>query len=138
MPRKPAQLPQREPLTEAQISAAAYKGSPEHKARGWWGGTPGAFVPEGGEARRPGKQLTTICPLVTEQDRTKATAWVQAALRANQTRFYEGDQTFPKKIWYRDETGQFWCGWCINTVSGEYKGWPSDEDECSAIFGPLD
>lgn len=138
MPRKPPQLPKRVPLTEQQISEASYKGSPEHKARNWWGGQPGVFVPIGGEARRPGKQLTTICPLFTEEDRKKATCWVQAALRDNQVRFYEGDQVFPKKIWYRDDNGQLWCGWCINTVSGEYKGWPANEDECVAIFGRLD
>src|SRR4051812_29046087 len=125
MPKRPKQLPEREPLTEEQIGSASYVGSREHKTARWWGGLPSAFVPKGGDASRPGKQQTTICSLVTVDDRAKATIWVQTALRAEQLRFYEGDQVFPKKIWYLDrETGQHWFGYCINTASGEYKGWP--------------
>lgn len=138
MPKRPKQLPARAPLTAEQILLAAYAGSPEHKTVRWWGGLPGAFVLEGGNASRVGKQQTTICPLVTKDDKMRATAWVQDALRAGRLRFYEGDQVFPKKIWYLDqETGQYWFGYCINTVSGEYKGWPTDEDDCVSVFGQL-
>lgn len=138
MPRKPKQLPERKPLTDEQINAACYVGSPEHKEYAWWGGLPSAYVPPDGEASRPGKQQTTICPLTAESDRTKATGWVRAALRAGNVRFFEADQTFPKKIWYRDQDGQYWFGFCLNTAAGEYKGWPVDEEECVSIFGRLD
>jgi hypothetical protein len=70
-----------------------------------------------------------------EADRVRATNWVRAALRAGQIRFYEADKDFPKHIWYRDETGQLWFGFCINGVLGHYKGWPIDEDERVAVFG---
>jgi hypothetical protein len=137
MPRKPKQLPERKHLTEEQIAAASYVGSPEHKQHAWWGGLPAAYVPEWGQASRLDKQQTTICPLVTAADRAKATEWVRAALRAGNVRFYEADQVFPKKIWYRDESGQLWIGFCVNTAAGEYKGWPADEEECVSIFGRL-
>ncbi len=77
---------------------------------------------------------TTICPLTSEADRERATGWVRAALMAGQARFYEGDKDFPKHIWYQDETGQLWFGFCVNSVQGQYKGWPIEEDERVAIF----
>ena len=135
MPKKPIQLPSRTPLSAAQILQATYVGSSEHKGMRWWGGLPAAYVNDAGIASRPGKQLTTICPLTTDDDRIRATSWVQAALRASQLRFYEGDKDYPKHIWYRDNTGQLWFGFCINSVLGQYKGWPIDEDERIAIFG---
>jgi hypothetical protein len=88
-----------------------------------------------GTASRVGKQQTTICWLTREEDRIRATTWVREALRAGHIRFYEGDQDFPKHIWHCDDTGQLWFGFCVNTVSGEYKGWPIDEEERSAVFG---
>jgi len=138
MPQRPEQLPARAPLSREQIDSARYVGSPEHKTHRWWGGLPEAYVPESGDASRPGKQQTTICPLLTEQDRDRATCWVQGALRAGRFRFYEGDQDFPKKIWYRDQAGQLWFGLCVNTVLGQYKGWPAEEEDCVAVFGTLD
>jgi hypothetical protein len=97
MPRRPAQLPVRAPLTPRQIASARYVGSPEHKTLRWWGGLPEAYAPGGGQASRPGKQQTTICPLFSVQDRDRATGWVQEALRDGHYRFYEGDKDFPKK-----------------------------------------
>jgi hypothetical protein len=49
---------------------------------------------------------------------------VQDALAHGHLRFYEGDQEFPKKIWYRDEADRLWFGLCVNGVLGEYKGGP--------------
>ena len=138
MPKRPRQLPARAPLAQQQIEAARYVGSPEHKTHKWWGGLPAAYVPDGGQASRPGKQQTTICHLLTEEDRDRATEWVQTALRTGRFRYYDGDQEYPKKIWYRDETGQLWFGLCVNGVLGEYKGWPAEEDECLEVFGTLD
>jgi len=133
MPR-PRQLPPRKPLAEDEILTAAYVGSGEHKTKRWWGGLPDAFVGTSGVASRPGKQLTTICPLTTNSQQAMATQWVQAALREGKVRFYEGDKLFPKHIWYRD-ADQLWFGFCVNSVQGEYKGWPIEEDERREIFG---
>ena len=135
MPKRPSQVPTRAPLSAQQIQQAAYVGSDEHKQHRWWGGLPAGYIDESGAASRPGKQVTTICPLTDDKDRTRATGWVQAALRAGQIRFYEGDKDFPKHIWYRDATGQSWFGFCINGVLGQYKGWPIDEEERFEVFG---
>lgn len=134
--RRPRQLPSRPLLQAAQIEGATYVGSAEHKSERWWGGLPQAHVGDDGVATRPKKQCTTICPLVTEADRNRATQWVQAALGAGQYRFLEADKDFPGRIWYRQsENGQLWMGFCINTVLGQYKGWPIEEDERGAVFG---
>lgn len=135
MARKPTQIPARPPLDPAKIRIACYVGSEEHKSHRWWGGIPAAFVDEDGSASRAGKQQTTICPLTKDADRVRATVWVQAALVAGQAHFYEGDKDFPKHIWYQDQAGQIWFGFCINSVLGQYKGWPIEEDERVAIFG---
>jgi len=113
---------------------AHYGGSPEHKIERWWGGLPEAYVDADGVARRPGKALTTICPLITAAERDKATIWVRKALKAGQVRFYEGDKDFPKRLWYRAE-GQIWAGFLVNSGNGQYKGWPIDEEERGEIFG---
>ena len=124
---RPKQVPEPPPLTEADIEAATYTGSKEHKVVRWWGGLPGARLGKSGTASRPKKQLTTICNLVTEDDRIRATCWVKEALSSRNFKYFEGDQTYPKHIWHQDETGQRWFGFCVNGVSGEYKGWPLDE-----------
>jgi hypothetical protein len=134
MAKRPSQIPERLPLSPDLIQTATYVGSPEHKQHRWWGGLPAAYVNDDGEAARPGKQQTTICPLVEEHGKMRATEWVRAALMSGQLRFYEGDKDFPKHIWYRDDGGQVWFGFCINSVQGQYKGWPIEEDERVAIF----
>jgi hypothetical protein len=136
MVKRPVQIPPRAPLTPKQIDAARYIGSPEHKVKRWWGGMPEAYVDTDGVAQRPGKQLTTICPLITEAERDIATHWVQQALREGLLRYFEGDKEFPKRLWYRDpRDGQVWTGFCVNSVLGQYKGWPIDEGERVEIFG---
>jgi hypothetical protein len=135
MARRPRQIPARELLSVAKIDAASYVGSGEHKQSRWWGGLPGAYVGEDGVARRPKKQLTTICHFTEEADRQRATKWVREAITAGQVRFYEGDKDFPKHIWYKDANGRLWFGCCVNGVQGQYKGWPIDEEERVAIFG---
>jgi hypothetical protein len=74
----------------------------------WWGGLPEAWEAPARTARRPKRQHTTIGRKVTEQDLQEVSGWVRAALAAGQVRFHEGDQTYPKHIWYRDALGQFW------------------------------
>jgi hypothetical protein len=64
-----------------------------------------------------------------------ATGWVRIALRLGQGRYYEANQDFPKHIWYTDDCCQVWFGFCVNSVQGQYKGWPIGEDERVAIFG---
>ena len=132
---RPKQIPPRVPLTFAEIQTASYMGSAEHKAARWWGGIPAAYVRPDGVATRPKKQLTTICPMVTFADQIMATGWVRDALIRRQFRYYEGDKTYPKHIWYRDNSSQYWFGFCINGVAGTYKGWPVEQVEKRAIFG---
>ena len=131
---RPRQLPARAKLTEAQISDAHYVGSAEHKTARWWGGLPGTFIGKDRVARRPGKQLTTPCPRTTIQQRDEASRWVRQALAAGQFRFYEGDGTYPKHVWYKDEDGQHWFGFAVNQQLGSYKGWPIEEEEKRATF----
>lgn len=132
---RPAQIASLPTPTQPEIQGASYVGSKEHKRRAWWGGLPGAHVGPDGKARRPKKQVTTICPLHLEKDRTRATEWVQDALRLGQFRFREGDKTYPKHIWHRDENDRYWFGFCINGIAGTYKGWPVDEAEKREVFG---
>jgi hypothetical protein len=131
---RPKQIPMRKPMTEDEIRAARYVGSSEHKVRRWWGGLPGAREGAGGDVRRPKKEHTSICRKTTAEDREEASRWVQSALAAGQFRFREGDQTYPKHIWYRDSGGQFWFGFAVNQVAGTYKGWPVSEAEKRETF----
>ena len=117
-----------------EIAVARYVGSAEHKTRRWWGGLPGARLDAGGKARRPKREHTTICARTDEADRDQATLWVRAALGAGQLRFFEGDQTYPKHLWFRDDDGQYWFGFCVNPLAGTYKGWPISKDEKRAAF----
>jgi hypothetical protein len=136
MAKKPSQVPARPPLTLAQINSASYIGSAEHKARRFWGGLPQAWVGPSGQATRPKKQDTTICPLTSEADQIEATNWVQRALTQGQYRYLEADKDFPARIWYREPTtGNLWMGFCMNGILGHYKGWPMEEDEFVAVFG---
>ena len=131
---RPRQIPARPALTNEEIEAAAYVGSGEHKAERWWGGLPMARVDKDGVARRPKKQLTTICPKTTAAERGIASTWVVEALRSGQFRYFEGDKTYPKHIWYRDGEGQFWFGFAINQIQGTYKGWPISEADKVEAF----
>ncbi|WP_316194316.1 hypothetical protein [Bradyrhizobium sp. SZCCHNRI3052] len=124
-------------MTDAQICAASYVGSDEHKDRKWWSGLGGAYVNERGVASRPKKQHTTICPLVEDEDREHATGWVQVALRSGHFLFLEADKDYPSKIWHKDENDRYWFGRCINSVLGHYKGWPIDESERDEVFGKI-
>lgn len=131
---KPQQLPPRKPLTDRQVDAATYVGSGEHKATRWWAGLPLARVNRSGVASRPKKQQTTLCPKVTAEERDEASDWVRQALARQQFRYFEGDKTYPKHIWYRDSDGQFWFGFAVNQILGTYKGWPISEAEKSEAF----
>lgn len=134
MPR-PAQVPTRLPLSKDEIAMASYVGSKKHKAKKWWDGYPGARIGKDGKAKRPKKLKTTICWLVADRDRMRASGWVRHALKMGQARYYEGDKRYPKHIWYKDKDGQFWFGFLLNLGQGSYKGWPVDESEKIETFG---
>lgn len=131
---RPRQVPSRAALTPAEIAVALYIGSPEHKTKRWWGGLPEAFVAKDGSVRRPGGQLTTPCRKVSAAERDEASSWVRTALVTGQFRFYEGDGTHPKHLWYRSDDGQYWFGFAVNQQLGSYKGWPIEEGEKRATF----
>lgn len=137
-PKRPQRAPQRAALSpcerEALAARARYQGSSEHKDKKWWGGLPRARQLPGGSIGRRGKQQTTLCPLTTNEDRDRATEWVRQAIINGQYRFHEADQEFPKKIWHR-ANGRIWFGLCVNPSSGEYKGWPIEEQERREVFG---
>ena len=137
MVKRPKRKPERSKLTVAQrrqlARDASYVGSGEHKTEGWWGGRPGGRQLPGGRIGRPRKQTTTICPLMSEEDRERATEWVRRAISKGQYQFVEADKKYPKKIWLKVD-GQIWYGLCINSESGQYKGWPIDEEERRDIF----
>lgn len=130
--KRPKQIPPRPTLTEEELkllaSGARYIGSEEHKVRRWWGGLPKAKQLPGGRVGRPGKQHTTVCPLTSKKDQIRANRWIQLAIKAGNYVFVESDQKYPKKVWF-EAAGKRWCGVCINTAAGEYKGWPSNDME---------
>ncbi len=114
---------------------ARYVGSPEHKVVRWWGGLPEIKTGQDGRALpRAKKQRTTICPLVDDADRERATEWVREAIKAGQVEFLEGGGDFPRYVWYEAD-GRGWEGRCVNAGTGDYKGWPMEEDELRARFG---
>lgn len=117
---------------EHLANAAKYVGSREHKRGRWWGGQ-GSPLGPGGTLSRPKTQLTTICPLNTSEDQTKATGWIRKAISADRFLFVEGDKRFPKHVWHWDQDGRTWIGRCVNSVQGEYKGWPATPDEVAAL-----
>lgn len=146
--KRPSQAPERVPLTDEEratlAATASYQGSAEHKTERWWGGLGKAKQLRGGGIGRPGRQRTTPCPLTSTTDRERANRWLSEAILAGQYLFVEGDQRFPKKVWYRqiqegtpgrEKEDQIWMGWCFNTAAGEYKGWPINKAERDAVFG---
>ena len=134
--RRPSQRKIRERTADELTDLAeraTYKGSPEHKDKRWWKGLPEGRQLPGGQVGRPGKQTTTICPLTSEDDRKRATEWVRLAIRLGQCRFYESDQSYPKKIWHKAD-GQLWMGVLVNSRLGHYKGWPISHEERDEVF----
>ena len=132
--RRPARcrLPSKVDL-QAIAAEATYIGSNEHKMGRWWDGTGGARLGADGQASRPKKLLTTLCPLNTKEDRDKATHWIRQAIVRQQFLFVEGDQRFPKHVWYEDDSGAGWIGRCTNSVQGWYKDWPARRKEIEEL-----
>lgn len=56
----------------------------------------------------------------------RANRWLQQAIKQRNYFFVEADQKYPKRVWV-EAAGEFWCGICMNTAAGEYKGWPADD-----------
>ncbi len=128
-------------LTSAELDALAkraiYTGSVEHKEHRSWLGLP---RPRRNPHADPEdqRQNATICPLVRDEERERATHWVQTAIRKSQfdPTIWDGD--FPRSIWHRDDNGQYWHGRLTKAggadAPAEYKGWPIDQDEWHANF----
>ena len=135
--KRPTRIPRTRPVSSVNVAAlardASYVGSCEHKTGPWWSGRGGVRIGADGKAARPKRQHTTICPLASPRDRDRATKWLQTAISRCQFVFVEGDKRFPKHVWYVDSDGQGWAGRCINSVSGEYKGWPVGVDEMNRM-----
>ena len=132
-PRRPRSR-QAHRMPDDLVSLAArceYVGSVEHKDQRSWLGLP--------RPRRRPRDVATICPLVTKQDRDTATDWVREAITAGNFDPSDLRNGFPRKIWFRDEHGRFRYGFLTNQGSGanpcgQYKGWPIEEDEWREIF----
>ena len=111
----------------------AYHGSIERKDKRSWLGLP--------RPRRRPRDVATICPLVTAQERDIATEWVREAIRNGQfDRERELRNGFPRYIWHRSAGGTYWFGFLMNEGAGasataRYKGWPISKDEWDEIFG---
>src|SRR5260370_2358418 len=89
---------------ESAAMRAIYTGSAEHKDRRSWLGLPQLRQ---GDASKVDdhRQNATICPLVSEEDRDRATQWVQQAIRNSQfdPNILAGD--FPRNICDPDADG---------------------------------
>lgn len=86
------------------------------------------------------RDIATICPLVTEQERGIATGWVKQAVANGRFADRDWRNGFPRYIWHRAEDGTYWYGFLMNQGAGDdaigrYKGWPIPEDEWNDIFG---
>ena len=118
---------------EELANRCEYIGSIEHKDRRSWLG-----LPQPRRSKIP-EQTATICDLVTDEDREQATEWVRLAVSRAQFDRNDWINEFPRKIWHKDETGQFWYGFLTNSGAGEkpigqYKGWPISKEERDEIF----
>jgi hypothetical protein len=117
----------------ALAERCSYHGSIEHKDKRSWLGLP--------RPRRRPRDVATICPLVTNQEREIATEWVKEAVRNGQfDRGYELRNGFPRYIWHLTADGTYWYGFLMNEGAGpnataQYKGWPISKDEWDEIFG---
>ena len=128
-PKSSPQLKRSQSELDLAAELAVYVGSEEHKAKRWWGGLPAVRKRRDGRIRRPKKQRTTVCHLVSEEDRLRATRWIREAIRKGRCRFVDGDGQFPKHVWHTDDDGGHWRGLCVNAEKGEYKGWPATGEE---------
>ena len=75
----------------------------------------------------------TRSPPHTKKDGTEATGWIREALSAGRFLFVEGDKRFPKHVWHEDADGGCWIGRCVNSLRGEYKGWPVQSQEIAVL-----
>jgi hypothetical protein len=98
----------------AQVAERAqYVGSPEHKDAPSFAGQP-----------RP-RSDASICARDLTQEIVQG--WLRAAiLRGATSAFWEGD--FPRYVWFKTDNVAY-EGRLINSVTGEYKGWPLTRDE---------
>jgi hypothetical protein len=131
---KPKRPRARPPAVPEDLDAARcwYEGSREHKDRRSWLGLP--------RPRRTPRDVATICPMVTEQERDVATGWVRDAIRNGQFDRRDWRNGFPRYVWHRAADGSYWYAFLKNEGAGnvphaQYKGWPISKDEWDEIFG---
>ena len=124
---------------ESLAKRATYVGSIEHKEKRSWLGLP--FPRRNPQADAADvRQNATICHLVTDAARDQATVWIQHAISHRQFDPAVWDGEFPKVIWYRDKSGNYWFGRLVQRGAGEnpraeYKGWPITQEEWHENFG---
>lgn len=94
---------------------AIYVGSPEHKSSHSFAGPP-----------KLRSDASRCDPNLGEQD--QLTGWLRNAIKSGHVGGpWEG--TFPRYVWARHE-GVCYEGRLVNRESGEYKGYPLDDQEC--------
>ena len=105
----------------AVAAASSYVGSPEHKAGPSFAGQP-----------RP-RADASICDERLTQD--EVTRWLRTAInRGVFGGFWEG--AFPRYVWYKLGPTVYEAR-LINRGTGEYKGYPLEEDEWPADIADL-
>lgn len=130
--------PSRRPAIPADLEELSqrceYVGSQVHKDKRSWLG-----LPRPHRSADP-EETATVCPLVSEDDRNTATQWCRIAIRNKQFDPVDWQNGFPRHIWHKDESGQYWKGFLTNSGAGDkpvaqYKGWPISEEGKNEIFG---
>jgi hypothetical protein len=101
-----------------------------HKNKRSWLGLPTPRVSQEPE------ETSTICDLVSDDDKIRATDWIRTAIRNRQFSPTDLQNGFPRLVWHKDDVGQYWRGRLTDSGAGErpiakYKGWPISEDEIS-------
>lgn len=139
--RRPPLIEKPRTLSAEELGALSerceYEGSVEHKDQRSWLGLP---QPRRGDDLEDYRQTATICPLVSDVQRSTATGWVRFAVRNAQFVKDKWKGDFPRYLWYQDSVGQYWYAVLTNQGAGEasqakYKGWPITAEEWRANFG---
>lgn len=100
---------------ELLAASTSYVGGPEHKETPSFAGQP-----------RPRADAAKCDPSLANR-RTLVTRWLRTAIRRGVTSAYwEG--SFPRYVWYMHRETVF-EGRLVNRESGQYKGYPLNEDE---------
>ena len=110
------------PLDPADLNGLAeqarYVGSPEHKDVTSFAGQPRL------------RADASCCPREMAEDQQTIDEWLRSAIRRGATGApWEG--VFPRYVWYKHQETVF-EGRLVNRETGEYKGYPLNQDEWPA------